>query len=122
VRELRNVIFRALVHKRTGDEILLSDLPEHVIRGTPSLHEDPGISSVINRDGLATLLDRGRMNLRELRDELERSALELALARSGGSATRAARLLGEVGRGESSDPAGTVRAMMRRHGLDRDRA
>ncbi len=122
VRELRNVIFQALVHKRSGDEILLSDLPEHVVRGAPAVREGSGSSPVIDRDALARLLDRGRMNLRALRDELERSALELALARSNGSPTRAARLLGEVGRGASSDPAGTVRAMMRRHGLaDRDR-
>ncbi len=117
VRELRNVIFQALVHKRSGDEILLSDLPEHVIRGTPAVREGAGPSQVIDRDALAKLIDRRRMNLRALRDDLERSALELALARSGGSPTRAARLLGEVGRGESSDPAGTVRAMLRRHGL-----
>jgi DNA-binding NtrC family response regulator len=122
VRELRNVIFQSLVHKRSGDEILLSDLPEHVIRGTQPGRGDAATPSVIDRDALATLLDRGRMNLRELRDELERSALELALARSAGSPTRAARMLGEVGRGTSSDPAGTVRAMMRRHGLDRDPA
>jgi hypothetical protein len=57
------------------------------------------------------------MNLRSLRDDLERTALELALARSGGSPSRVARLLGEVGRGTSRDPAGTVRAMLRRHGL-----
>ena len=57
------------------------------------------------------------MNLRALRDDLERTALALALARAGGSPARAARLLGEVGRGNSSDPGGTVRAMLRRHGL-----
>ena len=57
------------------------------------------------------------MNLRAARDELERTALELALARAGGSPARAARLLGEVGRGSSRDPGGTVRAMMRRHRL-----
>ena len=59
------------------------------------------------------------MNLRATRDELERMALELALARAGGSPAAAARLLGEVGRGAARDPAGTVRAMMRRHRFGR---
>jgi hypothetical protein len=54
------------------------------------------------------------MNLRAIRDDLERTALELALVKAGGSPARAARLLGEVGRGVSTDPGGTVRAMMRR--------
>jgi DNA-binding NtrC family response regulator len=117
VRELRNVIFHALVHKHSGDELLVADLPPHVIRGTPSDREEPTASAVIDREALTRLLDTGRMNLRTLRDELERAALELALARAGGSPTRAARLLGSVGRGDSRDPAGTVRAMMARHGL-----
>jgi transcriptional regulator with PAS, ATPase and Fis domain len=116
VRELRNVMFQALVHKRAGDELLLSDLPEHVVRGTPA--EIHSVGPVIDRAALARLLDDGRMNLRSIRDELERTALELALARAGGSPSRTARLLGEVGRGSSSDPGGTVRAMMRRHGLE----
>lgn len=40
-----------------------------------------------------------------------------SLARAGGSPAGVARLLGEVGRGSSRDPGGTVRAMLRRHGL-----
>jgi DNA-binding NtrC family response regulator len=127
VRELRNVMFQALVTKRAGDDLLLSDLPEHVVRGTPGNPEQPaaegdpqarpGQATAIDRGALARMIDEGRMNLRAVRDELERAALELALARAGGSPARAARLLGEVGRGSSSDPGGTVRAMMRRHGL-----
>ncbi len=118
VRELRNVLFQALVNKRAGDELLLSDLPEHVVRGAPSDSVRVG-ASLIDRAAIARLLDDGQMNLRAARDELERTALELALARSAGSPARAARLLGEVGRGSSSDPGGTVRAMLRRHGLER---
>jgi transcriptional regulator with GAF, ATPase, and Fis domain len=72
---------------------------------------------LVDRAAIARAIDDGRMDLRAARDELERSALELALARAGGSPARAARLLGAVGRGSSSDPAGTVRAMMRRHRL-----
>jgi len=123
VRELRNVMFQALITKRAGDELLLSDLPEHVVRGTPLDGDRSGPASVsgtpgiIDRAALARMIDGGRMNLRAIRDELERCALELALERAGGSPARAARLLGEVGRGSSSDPGGTVRAMLRRHGL-----
>ena len=113
VRELRNVVFQALVRKLAGDELLLSDLPEHVVRGGPA-HAAPAL---FDRAALADLIDRGTMNLRAVRDQLERTALELALARSNGSPARAARLLGEVGRGASRDPGGTVRAMMRRYGL-----
>ena len=116
VRELRNVLFHALVRKRTGDELLLSDLPQHVMRGSPDDPESPA-TAPLDRSALARLLDEGRMNLRALRDDLERTSLELALAKAGGSPTRAARLLGEVGRGGSRDPGGTVRAMMRRYGL-----
>jgi transcriptional regulator with GAF, ATPase, and Fis domain len=116
VRELRNVLFHALVRKRSGEELLLSDLPAHVVRGqpadAPSTRDTP-----LDRDALARLIESGRMNLRELRDELERTALELALARTNRSPARAARLLGEVGRGSSADPGGTVRAMMRRYKL-----
>ncbi|HEX2687092.1 MAG TPA: sigma 54-interacting transcriptional regulator [Kofleriaceae bacterium] len=128
VRELRNVMFQALVQKRAGDDLLLSDLPEHIVRGTPRDAEPATpdgrpeaqagqATTAIDRAALARMIDEGRMNLRAVRDELERCALELALARAGGSPARAARLLGEVGRGSSRDPGGTVRAMLRRHGL-----
>jgi DNA-binding NtrC family response regulator len=114
VRELRNVVFSALVHKQSGTELLLSDLPGHVVRGAPN---DGAAPQLIDRAALARLIDEGRMNLRAVRDELERTALDLALAKAGGSPARAARLLGEVGRGSSRDPGGTVRAMLRRHRL-----
>jgi transcriptional regulator with PAS, ATPase and Fis domain len=117
VRELRNVLFHSLVRKRTGEELLLSDLPTHVMKGRPTNGAATSTGGPVDRDALARLLDEGRMNLRALREELERVALELALAKAGGSPTRAARLLGEVGRGDSRDPSGTVRAMMRRYGL-----
>jgi len=48
---------------------------------------------------------------------LERMAIEEAMARTGGTAAQAARLLGQVGRGMARDPGGTVRAKMRRTGL-----
>jgi two-component system response regulator AtoC len=113
VRELRNVLFHALVRKRGGDDLLLSDLPEHVVRGTTT---SPS-STVFDRAALQRLIDSGEMNLRVLREELEREALQIALARSDGNMTEMARMLGEVGRGAARDPSGTVRAMLRRHGL-----
>jgi transcriptional regulator with GAF, ATPase, and Fis domain len=116
VRELRNVLFHALVRKRSGDELLLSDLPSHVVRGRPA-DEPAAHATPLDRDALARMIDSGRMNLRELREDLERTALELALAKANGSPARAAKLLGEVGRGSSTDPGGTVRAMMRRYGM-----
>jgi DNA-binding NtrC family response regulator len=115
VRELRNAIFHALVRKLGGDELLLSDLPEHVVRNAPA--QLASSTAIIDREAIASQLASGRMNLRATRDELDRCALELALARADGSPARAARLLGEVGRGTSSDPGGTVRAMMRRFKL-----
>jgi transcriptional regulator with GAF, ATPase, and Fis domain len=118
VRELRNVLYHALVRKRAGDELLLSDLPEYVVRGRPPDPSRPQGASPIDRAAVERLVDDGRMNLRALRDELEKTALTVALAKAGGSPTRAARLLGEVGRGDSRDPSGTVRAMMRRHGME----
>jgi DNA-binding NtrC family response regulator len=107
IRELRNVIFGALVAKRGGDELLVSDLPPRLIRGEIG-------DADANRSGIARRMDAGQFNLRREIEALERQALSAALQRSGGSAARAARLLGEVGRGTSRDPAGTVRAMMRR--------
>ena len=112
VRELRNVLFAALVRKQRGTELLLSDLPEHIVRGTPAAGD--ASPSLVDRAAIAAAIDGGRFNLRATRDELERTALELALARAAGSPARAARLLGEVGRGASRDPSGTVRAMISR--------
>jgi len=113
IRELRNTLFHALVRKRSGEELLLSDLPEHVIRGTAT----PGGHRLVDRAALADLIDTGRMNLRAARAELEKEALQMALAKADGNISAMARLLGEVGRGASRDPSGTVRAMLRRHRL-----
>jgi DNA-binding NtrC family response regulator len=111
VRELRNVLYEALVYKRSGEELLLSDLPKRVLGAQASSGSEPGL---FDRAEIARRIEAGTLNLRRLLDEVERAALEEALARAGGSATRAARLLGEVGRGRSSDPGGTVRAMRKR--------
>jgi transcriptional regulator with PAS, ATPase and Fis domain len=112
VRELRNVIFGALVGKRGGTELLLSDLPRRLLGARSS--EGRG---VVDRSALERSLGSGTFDLRAERERLERLALEAALALARGNAARAAELLGDVGRGEASDPGSTVRAMMRRLGV-----
>jgi DNA-binding NtrC family response regulator len=112
VRELRNAIFGALVAKRAGTELLLSDLPRRLL----GARESDG-RGVIDVAALDRALGGGRFDLRAEKERLERLALEQALRLARGNAARAAELLGAVGRGEATDPGGTVRAMMRRLGL-----
>jgi transcriptional regulator of acetoin/glycerol metabolism len=116
VRELRNVIFGTLVGKRAGAELLLSDLPRRLLGAGEN--GEPGVIDVA---ALERAVGAGHFDLRAERERLERLALEQALALARGNASRAAELLGAVGRGEASDPGGTVRAMMRRLGLKRRR-
>jgi len=112
VRELRNAIYQTLVEKRAGRELLLSDLPRRILRG--------GRGQTASERGATWLAEAardvgsGRLRLRDALRELERAALVAALARAGGNAAEAARLLGTVGRGSARDPGGTVRSMMRR--------
>jgi DNA-binding NtrC family response regulator len=110
VRELRNVVYQALVGKRAGDELLAGDLPRKVLGGA-------ALPSLIDAAAIGRAIERGHFDLRAARAALEREAVAQALARSGGNAAAAARLLGEVGRGAGGDPAATVRAMARRLGL-----
>ena len=114
VRELRNVVFGALVGKRTGDTLLVSDLPRR-------LWAPDEAARVAEEVSLEARVAAGGFNLRKEVEALERRALEVALRRSNGNAAEAARLLGEVGRGAAKDPGGTVRVMMKRLGLDRAR-
>jgi len=110
IRELRNVIFETLVYKRAGREVLLSDLPARLLRA-PSRRE-----ALIDGGRIRQRLRSRTLNLRDEIRALEEPALAAALEESGGNATKAARLLGAVGRGASRDPGGTVRAMKRRLG------
>jgi transcriptional regulator with GAF, ATPase, and Fis domain len=104
------VIYETLVYKRAGRAIIPSDLPRRILRkGATEPH-----SVSIDRAGLAQRIEAGTMNLAREVDALERAAIEEALARTGGNAAAAARLLGTVGRGSARDPGGTLRAMMRR--------
>jgi DNA-binding NtrC family response regulator len=117
IRELRNVVFEALVNKRGGDELLLSDLPRRVLRRETG--RAPTDGSAVNAAAVRQAIAAKRFDMRAAITELERVALEAALAASDGSAAEAARLLGRVGRGSAHDPGGTVRAMMRRLGVGR---
>ena len=110
IRELRNVIYETLVYKRAGSTILMSDLPRRILSQRAGSADTP----VADRAVVTTKIAERRMNLRDEVESLERMAIEEALSRTGGNAAEAARLLGEVGRGMSQDPGGTVRAMMRR--------
>ncbi len=114
IRELRNVIFGALVGKRAGDELLLSDLPRRLFETDRSEAASQGL---IDESRLSAQVASGNFNLRQAKEALERAALKAALQASRGNAAEAARLLGEVGRGDSKKPGGTVRVMKKRLGL-----
>jgi len=113
IRELRNVVFEALVGKRAGDVLLLSDIPPRILRrdATPA-----SADGILDAEALRRAVDEGTFDLQSARESLERTALEAALARAGNAAA-AASLLGRVGRGAARDPGGTVRAMMKRLGV-----
>jgi len=113
IRELRNVVFGALVAKRTGEALLVSDLPRR-------LWARPGVAEVEDGGALEARLVAGEFNLRAELEQLERRALVLALRRANGNAAEAARLLGAVGRGAAKDPGGTVHTMMKRLGVRAD--
>ena len=85
VRELENAIERAVALEK-GTEIMPPSLPERVMGGMEPLVAPGGTSSA------AQLPDNG-LDLEKHIQEIERSLLEAALARSSGVGTRAATLL-----------------------------
>ena len=113
IRELRNVVFHALIQKRCGGEILLSDLPRLVFAG----ESQAGTAHGVDPAAVSRAVAAGKFNLKRAKEALEREALLAALAASGGNAARAADLLGDVGRGAASRPGATIRAMRRRLGI-----
>jgi two-component system response regulator GlrR len=115
IRELRNVIFGALVRKRAGKELLASDLPARLFRPEETPHPERG---AVDARAVEAAVSAGGFNLRAAIEALERAALTAALARTAGNASAAASLLGEVGRGSAQDPGATVRSMMRRLGVE----
>jgi len=110
IRELRNVVWEALVYKQTGDELIPSDLPRRVLRRAA----EPDRGGLVERGALARRIAARSLDLRAEIAAFERAALTEALALAGGNAAEAARLLGTVGRGSAKDPGSTVRAMLRR--------
>ncbi|MEW6430795.1 MAG: sigma 54-interacting transcriptional regulator [Myxococcota bacterium] len=113
IRELRNVVFGALVTRRAGSALLVSDLPRR-LWARPE-HDAGLIAPATIEQRIAA----GDFNLKDEIEALERVALSAALRRAQGNAAKAARLLGDVGRGRAKDPGGTVRTMMKRLGLGR---
>ena len=114
VRELRNVVFGALVSKRSGEELLLSDLPARLYRAESAVS-----IGAVNVEEVKRRVAAHSFNLRAEREQLEKTAIVAALAQCDGNANEAAKLLGEVGRGRSKKPGDTVRTMMRRLGIGR---
>jgi two-component system response regulator GlrR len=124
IRELRNVIFGALVRKRAGDVLLASDLraplvQRHAPMGGTGVLGDRAAPAPggVDPNAVAAAVAAGGFNLRAAIEALERAAVTEAAARTSGNASAAAALLGEVGRGGAQDPGATVRAMMRRLGI-----
>ena len=110
IRELRNVLYQALVQKEHGEVLLLADLRRIVDPPAPRAPAAP----LVDPAAIAARVRSGGFDLRGEVTALERAALGAALAAAGGNAAAAARLLGTVGRGQARDPGGTVRAMARR--------
>ncbi|HEV8632404.1 MAG TPA: sigma-54 dependent transcriptional regulator [Thermoanaerobaculia bacterium] len=115
IRELRNVLYQAMVQKERGEVLLLSDLRRLLQPAAKTAAAEAG--SLLDREALVAQVCAGDFDLRREVAALERAALDAALAAAGGNAARAARLLGTVGRGTARDPGSTLRAMMRRLGV-----
>lgn len=115
IRELRNVVYAALVHKADGDALTVADLPRALLQDAAATHR------AVTDDALAqwvrAQVATGRFDLSGAVRALERASVVEALGLCDGNATAAARLLGRVGRGSARDPGGTLRAMMKRLGV-----
>ena len=120
IRELRNVIYQALVYKRAGDELLLSDMP--ALCAPPSARGARAAATPA-----AASIDAAAIEARD--GEPARSTCAPSSTRSSGprcgSRSRAPAATPRGRRGSSArsaaassaDPGGTVRAMMRRLGV-----
>ncbi len=112
VRELRNVVFQALAMRQPGredDTLMAFDFA--AFNTAEPTQKQPA------EDAWRTSMLLGRFSLKHEVENVERRALRLAFSIADGSASKAARLLGEVGRGTSKNPEGTVRAMRARLGV-----
>ena len=115
IRELRNVLYQALVQKERGDVLLLANLRR--LLEPPRAETVAASGPLVDPAAVTARVRAGGFDLRREVTALERAALDAALGAAAGNAAAAARLLGTVGRGQAHDPAGTVRAMRRRLGL-----
>ena len=92
VRELENTVRRILALKTSGDEILLTDIPESLRR---KRHTTP--SETVTREMVESacqMIERGQVTLPEFVAECERQVLATAIRRSTGPATDLAGRLG----------------------------
>ena len=90
VRQLQSVLREACVFA-TQDRLRRSDLPRLMVGGIPEVTE-PGESTLAER--AYGRLRRGEVSLRDLKRELERECIRMALDEADGNITRAAQLVG----------------------------
>ncbi|MCF8054632.1 MAG: sigma 54-interacting transcriptional regulator [Deltaproteobacteria bacterium] len=88
IRELRNVVERAIILKKAGDSIGLSDLPVEVVRALPK----DNISEIM--DVRSEDLSTSYKEILKMPRGMELKLIEDALAKTGGNKTKAAELLG----------------------------
>jgi two-component system, NtrC family, response regulator PilR len=88
VRELENVLERAIALAESPDRITAADL-RLTVEANPVTKEALGDASAADSGSLA-----GRVPLQDFLDRCERETLELALAQTRGNRTQAAKLLG----------------------------
>jgi transcriptional regulator with PAS, ATPase and Fis domain len=99
VRELENVVRRMLAMKTRGDEITLSDLPEHLLADQGAGQGDNdhfGVPILPNDllDNFTKLVATGRITLPELLEHCERAILSKALGQSNDTRAELAQRLG----------------------------
>lgn len=82
VRELRNIIESAVIHKRQSGKLTAQDLP--------ALQNTPITSSEQKESAALPVIDSGSLRLKEVEERL----FDEALKRTGGNVSAAARLLG----------------------------
>jgi len=90
IRELRNVIERAVILATGESRIDVVHLPE-IVRAVNG--GDPLDPNGVGMHGLPTLLPADGLDLKSVRDEWERSFIEQAIERTEGNQSAAARLL-----------------------------
>ncbi len=93
VRELENTIRQILAFKSTGDEIVLSDIPESLWKETKATGRRKAVPRVLVESACA-MIEHGQLTLSEFVAECERQVLAGAIERSGGSNVGLADRLG----------------------------